>query len=130
MQHPAPWSEAGTGREEEQTIERREGCVVTSVVTGSRVVDPDEGSGHVFYSPGSYCPLKPLLNTLFIGCLIDRMLLGNIHKDLELQLKTGWILWPIEMNELTEADVVLLDSLKQVGLETQTCPVRLIFIST
>lgn len=110
MQHPTPWSEAGTGREEEQTIERREGCVVTSLVIGSRVVDPDERSGDVSYSPGSYCPLEPLLNTLFIGCLIDYMLLGNIHKDLELQLETGHISW---LNE-----VVTLDGLKQVGSQT------------
>lgn len=98
MQHPTPWSEAGTGREEEHTIERREGCVVTSVATGSRVVDPDEGSADVSYSPGSYCPLKPLLNTFFIGCLIDCMLLENIQKDLELQPKTGHILWLIEVD--------------------------------
>lgn len=59
--------------------------MVTSLVTGWRVVDPDEGSADVSYSPGGYCPLKPLLNTLFIGCLIDYMLLGNIHKDLQIK---------------------------------------------
>lgn len=92
--------------------------MVTSVVTGSRVVDPDEGSGHVSYSPGSCCPLKPLLNTLFIGCLIDRMLLGTIHKDSQEQLKTGCILCLSEMNEFTEADVVVSGGLKREGLET------------
>lgn len=35
----------------------------------------------------------------------------------------------MEKKEFTEADVVLLDGLKQVGLETQTRPVRLVFIS-
>lgn len=61
--------------------------MVASLVIGSRLVDPDERSGGVSPSPGSYCPLEPLLNTLFIGCLIDCMLSGDIRKDLELQLK-------------------------------------------
>lgn len=102
MQHPTPWSEAGTGREEEQPTESREASVVPSLVIGSRVVDPDERSGGVSYSPGSYYPLEPLLSTLFIGCLIDYMLLGNIRKDLEFQLKTGHISWLNEVNQFSE----------------------------
>lgn len=88
--------------------------MVTSLVIGSRVVDPDERSGDVSYSPGSYCPLEPLLNTLFIGCLIDYMLLGNIHKDLELQLKTGRISRLNEVNEFGEVEAVVLDGLRQI----------------
>lgn len=50
--------------------------MLPSLLIGSRIVDPDERSGDVSYSPGSYCQLEPLLNTLFIGCLIDYVLLG------------------------------------------------------
>lgn len=38
---------------------------------GSRAVDPDKGSGDVSPSPGSYSPLHPSLDTLFIGWPID-----------------------------------------------------------
>lgn len=60
--------------------------MVASLTPGSRVVDPDEGSGDVSCPPGSYCPLQPSLDTLFIGWPIDYMLLRNIHRNLEQQL--------------------------------------------
>lgn len=85
MQPPTPWAEPGTGRGEEQSIEKRAGHVAASLTTGSRVVDPDEGSGDVSRSPGSYCPFQPSLDTLFIGWPIDYTLLRNIHKNLEQQ---------------------------------------------
>lgn len=60
-----------TGRGEEQSIEKREGHVAAPLSPGSRVVDPDEGSGGVSCSLGSYCLLHPSLDTLFIGWPID-----------------------------------------------------------
>lgn len=57
---PTPWSEPRTGRREEQSIEKREGHVVASFSPSLRVVDPDEGTGHVSYSPGCYCFLHPI----------------------------------------------------------------------
>lgn len=81
---PTPWSKSCTGRGEEQSIEKGEGHVVASLSPGLRVVDPDEGSGDVSCSPGSHCSLQPSLDTLFIRWPIDCMLLGNIHRNLEL----------------------------------------------
>lgn len=42
------------------------------------------------------------------------MLLGNIHKDLELQLKTGRISRLNEVNEFGEVEAVVLDGLRQI----------------
>lgn len=57
--------------------------MVASLSPGSRVVDPDEGSGGVSRTPGSYCSLHPSLDTLFIGWPIDFILLRNIHRNWE-----------------------------------------------
>lgn len=78
---PTPWSEPCTGRWEEQPIEKGEGHVAASLSPGSRVVDPDEGSGCVSCSPGSYCSLHPFIDTLFIGEAIDYMLIRIIHRN-------------------------------------------------
>lgn len=48
--------------------------MVASLSPGSRVVNPDEGSGGVSHSPGCCCSLYPSLDTLFIGWPIDYML--------------------------------------------------------
>lgn len=57
--------------------------MAASLTPGLRVVDPDEGSGDVSCSPGSYCPLQPSLDTLFIGWPIDYRLLQNTDKKTE-----------------------------------------------
>lgn len=84
---PTPWSEPCTGKREEQPIEKTQSHAVTSLSPGSRAVDPDEGSGGVSYPPGCCCSsdpsVDPSLNTLFIGCPIDYMLLKNIFRTLQ-----------------------------------------------
>ncbi len=57
--------------------------MVAALSPGSRVVDPDEGSGAVSESPGSYCFLHPILDILFIGWSIDHKLLRNIPRNVE-----------------------------------------------
>lgn len=61
--------------------------MVAPLSPGSRVVDPDEGSGGVSCSPGSHCSLQPSLDTLFIGWPIDYLLLRNIQRNLQQQSK-------------------------------------------
>lgn len=83
---PTPWSESGTGSGEERATERVMWLPLSP--PGSRVVDPDEGSGHVSCSPGSYCPFQQSPDTLFIGCLIDQKLLKIIPPQKNMHVVT------------------------------------------
>lgn len=93
MQPPTPWSESGTGSGEEWATERVMWLLLSP--PGSRVVDPDEGSGHVSCSPGSYCPLQQSPDTLFIGVLLIRSFqrLSSCKKICTLLKGEMWKIW-------------------------------------